>query len=365
MFRFVPLLFPLLVLLAAPSRAAAHPMSMSEMRAVRLADGLRAELSIDALPEAGLDATQRRAKVQREVTSGVFVKADGAPIRCAVRVVRLGDPEGSGRAAAHRVSLDCPLPATSEVTVKASRRFGTLGLEVAQAGGAAPERYELTAGNESPALPLVALPDAPARQELDGVFAQQSPDAAPAFAETASRYLLLGFEHIVPLGLDHILFVLALFLLSPRIAPLLVQLTTFTVAHSLTLALVAAGVMSPPASVVEPLIAASIVFVGVENLRRRHLGPTRLAVVGAFGLLHGMGFAGALNELGFPPGQQWLALASFNVGVELGQLAVVLAALALTWRSRVEGEHPQWIRLPASGAIALMGLFWVVVRVIE
>lgn len=373
----LPSFFLLLLLVLAPRGVAAHWMPVAEMRVVQIADAVSAELRVDALPEPGLNAARWRTKVQREVASGVFVKADGVPIRCDVQVVTLGDPDGQGSTAAHRVLLDCPLPAASaDVTVKATHRFGALNLELVDADAAQPTRHLLAPGDESPRLALVGLPrgaaapwSGPSSDGADFAMAALGPDAAshvtPGFAETAGRYLVLGFEHIVPLGVDHVLFVLALFLLSPRLAPLLLQLTTFTLAHSLTLALVAMGVMSPPASVVEPLIAASIVFVGVENLRRRRLGPTRLAVVAAFGLLHGMGFAGVLHELGLPEGHSWLALAAFNVGVELGQIAVVLAALALTWRSRVDGEHPRWIRVPASGAIALMGLFWVVVRVFD
>ncbi len=376
--RATSLSFLLLILLLVPRGAAAHAMPSAEMRALQVAGALSAELWVDALLEPGLDAVRWQAKVEREVVSGVFIKADGVPVRCDVQVAALGDPQGQGSAAAHRVLLDCPLPeAAAEITVKAARRFGPLSLELTDPGAAQPTRHMLAAGDESPPLALVALPNGAAAPwsraasgaEVVNVATALTPEAsmnvAPGFGETAGRYLLLGFEHIVPLGIDHVLFVLALFLLSPRLGPLLLQLTTFTLAHSLTLGLVAMGVMSPPASIVEPLIAASIVFVGVENLRRRRLGPARLAVVAAFGLLHGMGFAGVLHELGLPENHRWLALGAFNVGVELGQIAVVLAALALTWRSRVEGEHPRWIRVPASGAIALMGLFWVVVRVFD
>lgn len=188
--------------------------------------------------------------------------------------------------------------------------------------------------------------------------------AAVTLSSTLREHLWLGFEHVLPDGLDHVLFVLGLFFLSPRYKPLLLQLTAFTAAHTLTLAVVASGLARPPASLVEPLIAASIVFVGLENLSRRHLDGKRLAIVVLFGFLHGTGFAGALAEHGLPAGHEWVALAAFNLGVELGQVVVVLIALALTWRARVENEHPRWIRVPASGAIALMGLIWVVERLL-
>jgi hypothetical protein len=333
----------------------AHPMSVSELRA-RLADQtFEGRLLLDAVAPA--DSARRRAEVEREVVTGLFVKADGVPVRCTVRVEALGDPRATGEAATDRVALVCPLPeGSSAVTVKAASRFGSVRLHLSGREGALPVELDVPAGTESPALAPLLARSRPMPADLP------SPPSA-SVASLLARYLVLGFQHILPYGLDHLLFVLALFFMSPRLKPLLLQLTTFTAAHSLTLALVAAGVMSPPASLVEPLIAASIVFVGVENLRRRTVGPARLGVVALFGLLHGMGFAGALEELGLPAGREWLALLGFNVGVELGQLAVVLLALGLTWRARVDGEHPRWIRVPASGAIALMGLFWVFERV--
>jgi hydrogenase/urease accessory protein HupE len=180
------------------------------------------------------------------------------------------------------------------------------------------------------------------------------------------QYLVLGFTHIVPKGLDHILFVLGLFLLSVRAKPLLLQITAFTVAHSITLALSMYGWVSLPASIVEPLIALSIAYVAIENMLIRDYRPTRLLIVFGFGLLHGLGFAGVLTELGLPREQFLPALVSFNVGVELGQLAVILAAMLGVglWFSQ-----KQWYRrritIPASTAIALAGLYWTVTRIVS
>src|SRR5205814_4619732 len=112
----------------------------------------------------------------------------------------------------------------------------------------------------------------------------------PTRGQVAKQYLALGYTHILPKGLDHILFVLGIFLLSTRVKPVLVQVTAFTVAHTITLALTMYGVVSLRSSVVEPLIAASIVYVAVENVLRPQLSPWRVALVFAFGLLHGMGF---------------------------------------------------------------------------
>jgi hydrogenase/urease accessory protein HupE len=184
----------------------------------------------------------------------------------------------------------------------------------------------------------------------------------PGGLRVAGQYLTLGFWHIVPEGLDHILFVLGLFLLAARWKPLLWQVTAFTAAHTVTLALSTYGVVRLSPGIVEPLIALSIAYVAIENLFVQELKPWRVALVFAFGLLHGLGFAGVLAELGLPQEDRLAALLSFNVGVELGQLAVLgLAFLALGWWR----NHPQYRRrvvLPLSLVIALMGLYWAVSR---
>jgi len=181
---------------------------------------------------------------------------------------------------------------------------------------------------------------------------------------TLSRYVRLGFEHILPKGLDHILFVIGLFVLTPRFRSLLAHVTVFTLAHSLSLALAIGGLISIPASIVEPLIAVSIAYIGIESLRRRTMSSTRLWVVGAFGLLHGLGFAGVLADLSLPSGQWLTALAGFNLGVELGQVAVLIGAafVMAAWRVTTSLSD-QTLRLPASAAITVMGLYWFFARV--
>ena len=182
--------------------------------------------------------------------------------------------------------------------------------------------------------------------------------------EIAWQYTQLGFTHILPYGLDHILFVLGLFLLSVRWKPLLIQVTSFTVAHSITLGLSIYGVFSLPPTIVEPLIAASIVYVAVENILTSKLHAWRPFVVFGFGLLHGLGFAGVLHEVGLPRAEFVTGLVAFNLGVEFGQLAVITLAFGLVgyW-----GKDRPWYRhrvvIPASAAIALTGLYWTVERV--
>ena len=178
------------------------------------------------------------------------------------------------------------------------------------------------------------------------------------------RYTHLGFIHILPKGLDHILFVIALFLLTIRLKPLLIQVSLFTLAHTLTLGLSIMGIISLPGSIVEPLIALSICYVGIENCRHSELKTSRMAIVFGFGLLHGMGFAGVLSELGLPSDHLLSALVSFNVGVELGQLAVILGALVTVGWFRNAPWFRSRIVEPASIFIATIGLFWTVERVI-
>ncbi len=187
--------------------------------------------------------------------------------------------------------------------------------------------------------------------------------AATGTLRVLGTYTRLGFTHILPDGLDHILFVLGLFLLSARLRPVLAQATAFTVAHSVSLALAMYGVVSPPAWIVEPLIAASIAFVGVENIVRRGYTSRRTLVAFAFGLLHGMGFAGALREVGLPREQFLPALLSFNLGVELGQVAVIGAAFLLVgaWFGRAQWYRAR-IAVPASACIAIVAGVWTVQR---
>jgi hypothetical protein len=180
--------------------------------------------------------------------------------------------------------------------------------------------------------------------------------------EIVRDYVALGYTHILPKGLDHILFVLGLFLLNVRLRPILLQVTAFTLAHSLTLGLTMYGVVSLPPRIVEPLIALSIAYVAIENLVSQQLRPWRLALVFLFGLLHGMGFAGVLSGLGLPRGALLTALLSFNLGVEAGQLTVIaIAALALAW-SRHRPWYHRRVVVPASLTIAAVGMYWTIAR---
>jgi hydrogenase/urease accessory protein HupE len=187
--------------------------------------------------------------------------------------------------------------------------------------------------------------------------------APPSRAAVARTYLGLGFRHIVPDGLDHILFVLGIFLLSRHLRPILWQVSAFTLAHSMTLGLTLYGVIAVPSSIVEPMIALSIVYVAVENLITSELKPWRVALVFGFGLLHGMGFAGVLREMALPPSEILTGLVAFNAGVEAGQLTVILSASLVVgaWARRSD-RYRRLIVVPGSAAIALTGLVWTMQR---
>jgi len=235
----------------------------------------------------------------------------------------------------------------STFTIGASRAFKAVNLTVFEEQTGRVAKHVLSPSEDSP--PFV----------LGDVTGGES-----VTRDTIGRYLVLGYEHILPLGLDHILFVLGLFLLSPKLKPLLWQITAFTVAHSVTLALSMYGVISLPPQLVESLIALSIAYVAIENLFTSELKPWRPPVVFAFGLLHGLGFAGVLMSLGLPRASFATALVAFNVGVESGQLSVVaLAFLAVGWARKC-----RWYRsvivIPASALIAIIGLYWCVERAV-
>jgi hypothetical protein len=241
-----------------------------------------------------------------------------------------------------RLSAAVP-PGTGAVTVGWDAAFGAMVLR--QQGVEAPYTGFLEGGADS--APIV----------LEG-------GGAVGGWQTFFDYVPVGFDHIVPKGLDHILFVLGLFFLSTAISPLLWQVTAFTLAHTVTLALSSLGYVAIPASIVEPLIAASIVFVAVENVfAKGGLSPWRPAVVFGFGLLHGLGFASVLGDFGLPEGAFVPALIGFNIGVELGQLAVIAAAAALcwTWAAR-QDWYRALVAIPASLAVATVGGYWVVER---
>jgi len=310
------------------------------------ADSTALAAEIEALSPAARE--ELVARLEALLRRRIRVRFDGAPAPFEVTLPEHGRPRSPDRlpsALGLVVRLDGRVPeGAREVTFFASLAFAQVRLAVTRPGEAQGPMELVTPGAESRPLALTG------------------PSVPPGAGETLRRFLALGVTHILPFGLDHVLFVAGLALLSPRLGPLLAQVTAFTLAHTLTLALSSYGVVSLPSRVVEPLIALSIVYVGVENAVSPRLRPSRLVLVFAFGLLHGLGFAGVLAEMGLPDRHHLLALLAFNVGVELGQLAVialVVGALAL-WTLR--GDDRRVLVRPASLAIAAVGLFWTVRR---
>ena len=267
--------------------------------------------------------------------------------------------------------VDIELPRISTWTLQGSvpSEAGTLNITWPQGAGAIVVRQQgvdepftgyLNGGETSEAISLAG------GNEMTGL-------------QAFGYYVPVGFDHILPKGLDHILFVLGLFLLSTHLRPLLWQVSAFTLAHTVTLALGAMGWVTVPGSIVEPLIAASIVYVAVENIYLGGLSRWRPFVIFGFGLLHGLGFASVLGEFGLPAGQFLPALIGFNIGVELGQLTVIAMAAAViwfalraAWVANLEGEevlvreYPVMFRavsISGSLIIAIIGAYWVVERV--
>ena len=188
--------------------------------------------------------------------------------------------------------------------------------------------------------------------------------AAFEIVRSFANFPLLGVKHILT-GYDHLLFLFGLLIVARGFVSALTIITSFTIAHSITLAVATLHLVQIPSRIVEPLIAASIIFVGVENLLRGDILNARRMVPFGFGLIHGFGFASALREAGIGSGIGGivLPLVSFNLGVELGQIMVAAVALPIIWKLR---ENPMFVArwAPAcSAAVALLGSFWLVERV--
>ncbi len=356
--------------LIGSATAFAHEFTITPVSIVLKGDGgFQAEIGLDAdalalgLP---LEAdSEEVARGMRELAAGEFDRAvqrardavrddirivfDSASIDFEVQFPHHGTPAAAEAdpptvlGALARLTGRVPV-GSRELTIRLPAKYKTVSLQIHSPSLETPSNVLLDPGQASPPFPLV---DSGGEVPRQGVF---------------SSYLKLGFTHIVPKGLDHILFVLGLFLLSTRWRPLLYQVTAFTVAHSVTLALSMQGVVSLPERFVETLIALSISWVAIENIATSELKPWRIALVFCFGLLHGLGFAGVLSELGMPDGQFLAALLSFNLGVELGQVSVVLMAFAVLGRFRHLEGYRRYVIFPCSAAIAATGLWWAATR---
>ena len=238
----------------------------------------------------------------------------------------------------------------------------------AQTSGQGPVTFQWAAQNGDIVLRQMGVDNGLTQLLQNGVVSDPilSDGAAVAASgwDTFVTYIPVGFDHILPKGLDHILFVLGLFFLSAGLGALIWQISAFTLAHTITLAAGALGWVTISGAIVEPLIAASIVFIAVENIVSNRLNKWRPVVIFAFGLLHGLGFASVLGEFGLPQAQFIPALIGFNIGVEIGQLTVIAIAFGLVglWFGRKPWYRAR-IAIPASVLIALIGAYWFVERV--
>lgn len=181
----------------------------------------------------------------------------------------------------------------------------------------------------------------------------------------AKQYINLGFSHVIPLGLDHILFILALILISENISSIFVQCSIFTIAHGISLGLSAVAIIMVNSKMIETLIQLTILFTAIDNINNKKSKKWRLVLVFIFGLIHGFGFANALKNIGLSDSHFLASLLCFNAGVELGQIAVIVFAYFSIgyWFSKKEW-YKKRIVYPVSSLIACIALYWTFERIL-
>lgn len=288
---------------------------------------------------------------EQTLVSGVELRADGTPIALTIKQIDIAEKGYTKVPRNSVITLVGPIERNAKaLTWYYPMAFGDHATRVRQVN-VETEEYHWSSHQwvkeDVPTQPFL----------LNEVFSK------PSVTEVIQTYTVSGLQHIVPLGLDHILFVLGIFLLSRRLKPILLQVTMFTLAHSITLALGALGLVEVSPRIVEPLIALSIAYVAVENIFVHKVSAVRLPLVFGFGLLHGLGFATVLTEFGMPTDDFIAALVAFNVGVELGQVVIVLAAyFGVAYWFKSQELYQRVVVIPASLVIAAMGLFWFVER---
>lgn len=350
----------LVLVLLAPAAAASHEIGTTSVRlssdraghwVAAVTTGPQAllnrlEAETGQPRSRGLDAASLRERLESllpVITSHLDLRFDGARCPVIVTIDTLDVPLDVTRAASMVLTAGCEATARPAMVSWALALVSSSYPLVLDHGGEV--RTVWIEGGAGASMPLAAA-------------------ATPARA-VGLQYLRLGFEHILPKGVDHILFVAGLFLLTRSMRPMLLQVTSFTLAHSLTLGLTMYGVVALPSRLVEPLIAISIVYVAIDNIVTARVTLWRPAVVFAFGLLHGMGFAGVLQDLGLPRTGLVPALVGFNAGIELAQLTLIGIAFACThtlWRAGPRSYRAHVV-VPGSAAIAAIALVWTVQRV--
>ncbi len=300
---------------------------------------------IRALPPGQMAALLRTK--WPELTSQMALYVQEQPLMLRLDDIVVGAGENLALARETRVIFSASLPAGSAaVTVRWDKKLGSILVRALADEQSADYTEFMVMGGTSAPIMLA--------------------DAAPqAVTEIISTYLYSGILHIIPYGLDHMLFVLALLATSISLRPLLLQISLFTIAHTITLALASLKLLSFSVPVVETLIAASIAFVGIENLRKtdQQISWLRAGVIFCFGLLHGMGFATVLQDFGLPEGAFAIGLISFNIGVELGQILTILPVwLLLSFLALNKNRFRYGFQIPLSAVILAISLFWIYER---
>ena len=295
------------------------------------------------------ELTNAYAAFAETYRNGLMLTLDGAAIPLTSNITEIPDTGDVTKARISTLSFNAKLPKTTgELKWFYSSDYGDSVLRLFQ-----PHRTE---------FPEPTLANFVARGETATVnLSNLQPQS---LGEIFLDYVTAGFDHIIPKGLDHILFVIGLFLFSVQLRPLVTQVTMFTLAHTITLVMGALGVVHLPGNIVEPLIAASIVLIAVENIFTAKLTLWRPFVIFAFGLLHGLGFASVLSDFGLPSGLFVPALIAFNIGVEIGQLTVIAICFLTVgiWFRKKDWYH-KVIVIPVSVTITLIALFWVLERI--
>lgn len=307
------------------------------------ADNADVYQALRALPAAELEQQAQPWLARLPTLIGLSVEP---PTTLVVTDLKIGSADSPREARESTITLISEAPVRAPWSLIWDRQLGSLAYRVST-----PNTQDVATGYLQNGAPSEVID-----------LSDQMPQSA---GKTFIAYIPVGFTHIVPLGLDHILFVIGLFLLSARWQPLLWQVSAFTIAHTITLALGMLGILRVSPSIIEPLIALSIVYVALENIVFKRLHWWRPILIFAFGLLHGLGFASVLTDFGLTTQSFIAGLIGFNLGVELGQLSVIAACYLLVglWFSRRD-QYRQWVVIPASAAIAATGAFWFVQRVL-
>ena len=323
---------------------------------------IRDELNILALPKS--DPSHERENFSSEnlkldrmilylfenwqsLRSQFFFNVNGKDLKLELVDVRLNSTAFDIEATAITLDMVAKIPDNSEyLTIGWDQKFGDL---VVREQGSKENLYSdyLSIGDVSPRIYLKR-------------------NALLSKSNKFLSYVRSGLYHIVPIGYDHILFIIGLYLFSTHFRPLFLQVTLFTIAHSLTLILASFEIISISSLVVEPIIAASIVYVGLENYFFRPQTSYRGLIIFGFGLLHGLGFANVLDSLELSKDGILIPLLGFNIGVEIGQILILILCFVIFgyWFSDKHWYRPRIVR-PLSGILISVGSFWFISRLIE